>query len=637
MENSSTLESNTPYSTPSPTPSTSAVLPTFPSIKQLFIESWHSLTQNFLKLFGIDIISFILQIVITAGFGLFIFKTLNLSVEMFSNPDKSKLIETLSNFPSHTVEVGISFAIFLIISILLFTLKTIMLTAVLGSEPSEPLRTHFKTALKNCLPFLIIGFAVSLLSFGGFFLLFFPAIVISLFLMFSRLENILNGQKVIASLKNSVQVVSQNFGDVFIRLIVFALITILITVFVPNVVTKIDPESGILIQLLRIVLNLFIGWYGLAYLVKLYQHAKNHTDNSKPSNIIWIFIVSALGWLIALLIGTAFIKNNGLELIKTGISQGFQNSFNPSLASQNANAITKAPSSCGVSIPVPETTDQNEDITRKWIFEEIAMDPSNFYILDKDTYPNEKVLGSFVAYKDESSRLGGESFKVGYPGINIYCVENTKKLNLDEFVGLVKTNKNYTVEVDKKYTWGEIEAVAITLKQFDDKGEQTFNDIGNLAVSKDGNRLLYFRRWGTEDADPIKEKLETDIQVISNNISYKEVPIELILPSTPTTQTQTTKKEVSASCKTLQIPSGEFASNKCYLNSDYNELNGYLNSFNTAAFNYNSAASQANVTCGGFTDSFKQKCEQSKKDMEAAKASMEGFRNAINAVIARGK
>lgn len=613
-----------------------------PPVKQLFAESWHDLSQNFLKLFVLDLISFFIQMSVVAAFVFFAFDMLGLNKDMFINKDVAKLQEVIQNLPNHTEQLILSFGALALASFFIATFRIILMTSILGTNTPTNLTDHLKKTLRGFIPFVLVGMLVSFLAFGGMFILFFPAVVISIFLMFAKLETVLASQNVISSIKKSVQIVSQNFGDIIVRILVLSLAYIMIVVFIPNLITKIDPEAGLLVQILRLVFNLFTSWYGLAYSIKLFQHAKTNTDTTKPSNILWIVVISLFGWIIAAAIGTAIVKNNGLEIIKTGFAEGFNNAFNPTAASQSSAIPSKAPSSCGISIPMPETTDQKDNVTRKWLFEEIALDPDNFYILENDTYPHDKVLGAFVGYKDDTNRLGGESFSVGYPGLNVYCVENTKKLTLDEYVGLAKTNKKYEVFVDKKYNWGEVEAVAVSLKQFDDKGEQTFNDFGNLAVSKDGNRLIYFRRWSVEDTDPIKETLENDVNLISSNLSYKDVPAELILPVDTNTKpaakkADTTGGSATPNCKQMNIPGGEFASNKCYSTADYNELNGYISAFNNASFTYNGAAGKANVVCNGFTESFAQQCEQAKKDMDASKASMDGYRVAINAVIARGK
>lgn len=91
------------------------------------------------------------------------------------------------------------------------------------------------------------------------------------------------------------------------------------------------------------------------------------------------------------------------------------------------------------------------------------------------------------------------------------------------------------------------------------------------------------------------------------------------------------------SCIQYKIREGEFASDKCYSSSDLSDLEYQINKLNTAVFNYNGTVNQVNVTCNGFTESFKQECEQGKKDLERYNKDIEDAKNAIRASIAKGR
>lgn len=79
-----------------------------------------------------------------------------------------------------------------------------------------------------------------------------------------------------------------------------------------------------------------------------------------------------------------------------------------------------------------------------------------------------------------------------------------------------------------------------------------------------------------------------------------------------------------------------FESKKCYTQADANALDSAIDKYNKAVFNYNGAASRADVTCQGFTESFKQQCEQSKQDADKYKAEMDQYSGEIRAIQARG-
>lgn len=81
----------------------------------------------------------------------------------------------------------------------------------------------------------------------------------------------------------------------------------------------------------------------------------------------------------------------------------------------------------------------------------------------------------------------------------------------------------------------------------------------------------------------------------------------------------------------------ELESNKCYSASDAEALEDAMRHYNNATFNYDGAANKANVTCQGFTDSFKQMCEESKKDVDKYKAEVDKYKAEVKAIIARGE
>lgn len=81
----------------------------------------------------------------------------------------------------------------------------------------------------------------------------------------------------------------------------------------------------------------------------------------------------------------------------------------------------------------------------------------------------------------------------------------------------------------------------------------------------------------------------------------------------------------------------EFEAEKCYTSEDANKLDDAIRKYNNASFNYKAAASRANVTCQGFTESFKQQCEQSKKDADKYKAEVDKYKAEIRDIINRAK
>lgn len=65
--------------------------------------------------------------------------------------------------------------------------------------------------------------------------------------------------------------------------------------------------------------------------------------------------------------------------------------------------LSYAPSSCGLTIPIPKGTDTIDGKDRKWLFEEVPLASSSFYVLDTDVYSTKEVQGVFLGYKDRKS------------------------------------------------------------------------------------------------------------------------------------------------------------------------------------------------------------------------------------------
>ena len=206
----------------------------------------------------------------------------------------------------------------------------------------------------------------------------------------------------------------------------------------------------------------------------------------------------------------------------------------------NDKILTDTPTSCGITLPIPKTTDNFEGKERKWLYEEVALDPSNFYVIDKDVMPVQTVQGVFLGYKEATERLGGESFKISFPGLNIYCVDNTKSLSLNEYKALALSTKTYTVTLDKignepnvegkSVYWGELELYPIRIVGTTEDGQKLDEPV-YIGVSNDKTKLLYMKIWGPEEKDLAKPKIDEDIDIVVRNLRYRNTTNTTIQPS----------------------------------------------------------------------------------------------------------
>lgn len=113
--------------------------------------------------------------------------------------------------------------------------------------------------------------------------------------------------------------------------------------------------------------------------------------------------------------------------------------------------------------------------------------------------------------------------------------------------------------------------------------------------------------------------------------SATPIPVKKSAPAVQQAQS------VVSDCIRKNIREGEFASNKCYLQADYDDLNYYLNRYNSAVFDRDGAESFMGITCGGRSEMFQQDCEKQKTRKVQAEADMEKYKGIIQGIIAKGK
>jgi hypothetical protein len=229
---------------------------------------------------------------------------------------------------------------------------------------------------------------------------------------------------------------------------------------------------------------------------------------------LMIFEVVIIGWAFFTFAGSFMDKHKG-DLTGQGV-----------IEEDRENILTFAPTSCGVSVAVPKTTDVLEGKNRGWMYEEVSMAAEDFFILDTDVFPRKMTTGAFIQYKEKDLRLIGERggrFNFFYPGFVIFCLDNTKSLSLDEFKSLVIASKNNKIVFANKgliEKTGNIEFVAIIVTEKQDNGEEV-NSYGFIGVSKDGGRLFWIRRFANPQ-DSMADQLNDDIDMMWRNLQYRE-------------------------------------------------------------------------------------------------------------------
>lgn len=120
-----------------------------------------------------------------------------------------------------------------------------------------------------------------------------------------------------------------------------------------------------------------------------------------------------------------------------------------------------------------------------------------------------------------------------------------------------------------------------------------------------------------------------------------------VLPTPSPAQTTTVKPptqqpvQAPSNCIRKNIREGEFASNKCYAQQDYEDLEYYLGRYNSAVFDLRSAENGMKITCNCRNDQecafFKDSCEEDKQQKGQAESDIEKYKGIVHGIIAKGK
>ena len=120
------------------------------------------------------------------------------------------------------------------------------------------------------------------------------------------------------------------------------------------------------------------------------------------------------------------------------------------------------------------------------------------------------------------------------------------------------------------------------------------------------------------------------------------LPKSTVIPSSPTLKiTATSTPKPVAICYHLTIREGEFTSNKCYSKTNFDNLNYYLQRFDSATFDLQTAQGSISITCNCRNqqecDFFKDNCSQAQSQKSQAEANITKYRSMIKSIISQGK
>ncbi|MBI2330417.1 hypothetical protein HYU94_03425 [Candidatus Daviesbacteria bacterium] len=287
---------------------------TLPSIGQLFKDAWQTFTQSILQLFLLNIVG----IVIYLALGL-----LAVLVFILSGAGSSLLQKGLEgafsglfSSPQALTTTIIIAVIFTVLYAIVGSILQISSILIIDTQGKGSLWNNLKKSFGLIIPLMLVGILTFILSFGALFVLILPALLFYFLLSFVQFEVILNNQRWIGAIKRSVMLVSKHFGAIAIRLVILLLIYFVYSLLV-NLLGKIGPDTAIIVNAISFIINLLLGWFALAYTITLYKQARVGLEQEQGKGIIWMWVITILGWLIA-----AGIFFAGYKTISSGVLNG---------------------------------------------------------------------------------------------------------------------------------------------------------------------------------------------------------------------------------------------------------------------------------------------------------------------------
>lgn len=263
-----------------------------PAIGQLFNSAWDVFKNNLLKIFLLNIVGLVAGAIV--GLVFFVGILLAGLPAVFSGASQFSVASALIGL----LVIVVAFVGFIIVT----TAISIGNILIVGeNNPQKSLKETIHQSIALILPLIAVNFIVLFLTLGGLFLFVIPGIVIAILLSFASYEVILDNKRSIAALKSSVSIISKNFGAIFIRVLILWGITWAVSILISSLSGSSD-NPNLVISLFGFVINILIGWFGLAYMVTLYKQAKGITPSTEDGNMTWMWIVSTIGWIIGVLI-----------------------------------------------------------------------------------------------------------------------------------------------------------------------------------------------------------------------------------------------------------------------------------------------------------------------------------------------
>lgn len=312
----------------------------FPSVGDLFRESWEAFKKSVLYLLAFNVLTFV---VMAAIFGIFFVILMLLGIGVFTAVPSIQKGDPAA-IASLVGAIAIFIPVFIVLAMIIGSAVQAGTILIVNKYKKDiSFGEVIKRSLVLSIPLFLVSILLSILSFGGFFVFIIPAIAFSILFIFAPYEVVLENKRWTGALKSSMSIVMSNFGEVFVRLLLIAVLLIVIYIFENIILLPFtflgigmgDNDAALGVMLIRTAIsfmfwpiNIALSWFLSCYLVALYNHAKEAADPNRKSRLLWVWIIAAVGWVIAIFVGigifmlvSTLIKSDSF---KKGWNEGFK-------------------------------------------------------------------------------------------------------------------------------------------------------------------------------------------------------------------------------------------------------------------------------------------------------------------------
>lgn len=285
-------------------PIKSTTTSSFPSVKDLFIDSWYLMTSRLNRFFlfslvniGMLIVFYVIVFVLAATI------LRPILVPLFQTHPTTTIIQVL---PILLVALSSLIILALLGLIAIGTANLTWMLLSIKEDEGVSFKLIFKQGIHYLIPAIITTLLLSGLNMLGFFVFVLPTIsssiffFLSIFLVFALSEVVFLEKKGFAAIQRSYIVGITNFRHVFTRL---ALLFLAYLIFL-TAIDSLQTIQPTLSNWISAFFEMLFSWYSVCYVYLVYQQAEAKTPDEQPIPRIkiWIWGTAIFGWIITIIL-----------------------------------------------------------------------------------------------------------------------------------------------------------------------------------------------------------------------------------------------------------------------------------------------------------------------------------------------